>query len=138
MMNSHKINKEQKQEEEDKKAEELETQREEDAKGEDGAARDYISEIISDLTHKEMEKTYKMYNKETITKLLRILDVFTSIATLNDAFKAYAINTFSSEVISVLLDLSMTCRSSHGVIILSIFKNLLKSKFIKLNRIILL
>lgn len=75
-----------------------------------------------------MDKIYKIYDKITITKLLRILDVFTSIATLNDVFKTYTINTFNSDVISVLLDLSMTCMSSHGVIILSIFKNLLNGK----------
>jgi len=90
------------QQEELKEEEKLEKQREEDSKRENANPRDHINEIITDQTKKETKKVFQMYDGKTLTKMLRFVDIFVSIATQDEKFKSYAASTFTSDVISEL------------------------------------
>ena len=96
----------------------------EEASTNDNIPRDRVTELLVDQTEKEFKKIYQLYDKNFITKLLRMLDVFTSVALLHPSLKYYVIKTFTSISVASLLNLAMVCQHRHGVIIVNILKNL--------------
>ena len=69
------------------------------------------------------------YGHKVIVKLLRLLEVFTSIAIRNQRIHDFVTKITQSAQIIALARLLVSCKSRHGLIILKIFENLISIKF---------
>ena len=78
---------------------------------------------------KKDDKNKTKYDHKVIVKLLRLLEIFTSIAIRNDRIHDFLIKVTQPQQIITLARLLITCKSRHGLIILKIFENLINIRF---------
>ena len=70
--------------------------------------RNRIDEILEDRADLEMKKIKKLYDEKVIIKLLRMLELFTSISLINKKVAEYVDKVMSDEFIVLLLKLLLT------------------------------
>ena len=80
---------------------------------------------------KKGDKDKTQYGYKVIVKLLRLIEVFTSIAIRNDKIQDFVVRVTQSQQVLTLARLLVSCNSRHGLIILKIFENLINIKFDK-------
>ena len=111
--------------EEEKKRED-----EEEAKivqeAEEGNARDKVELAIEKQTNKELKKLNSIYDEKIILKLLRLIEMFTSIALKNSHIHQFVLKVTRPVQIKTLVHLLINCQSKHGIMTLKILTNLLK------------
>lgn len=107
--------------------EEKEKQRNEETKVENSRSRDFINEMIEDQTDKEFKKINKFYDADTITKCLRMVDLFTSMAVINAELRQSMSKAFDRKILFSLIKMMLSSRHTHGVIIINILSNLSRS-----------
>ena len=71
------------------------------------------------------------YDHKVMVKLLRLIEMFTSVAIRNDGIRDFVIRVAQSEQVLTLARLLVSCKSRHGLIILKIFENLINIRFDK-------
>lgn len=86
--------------------------------------RNRIEEILEDRADLELKKIGKMYDDKTISKLLRMLDMFTSVSLVNQNIARYASKIVSDDFIVLLLKMMVMCQSRHALIISKVLHNL--------------
>ena len=84
-----------------------------------------------DQKEDEPEKEEIGYDEKVITKLLRLIDVFTSIAIKDSKMHSFVTKVARPEELLCLINLLLNSKSTHGLIILKIFENLIKIKLDK-------
>ena len=109
-----------------KEIEEEDKRLEEEAKQEGAAPRNKAREILDRKTKKELEKVSTLYDEKVILKLLRLLEVFTSIALKDSKIHSFVVQVTRPTQILSLISLLLNCQSKHGLITLKIINNLLK------------
>ena len=80
---------------------------------------------------KKDDKNKTKYDHKVIVKLLRLLEIFTSIAIRNDRIHDFLIKVTQPQQVITLARLLVSCKSRHGLIILKIFENLINIRFDK-------
>jgi hypothetical protein len=100
-----------------------EEKKEEEEKEAANAERDRVNELIERQVKKELKKLNKMYDPKTIIKLLRLLEMSTSIAFKNPKIRNFVLKETTPERISYLIKLLLSCQRKHGIIILKLLKN---------------
>lgn len=110
--------------------EEMKREQEEDAKiaqeAEEGNVRDKVELAIEKQTNKEIKKLNSIYDEKIILKLLRLIEMFTSIALKNSHIHQFVLKVTRPSQIKVLVHLLINCQSKHGIMTLKIMINLLK------------
>ena len=84
---------------------------------------------LEELKKDDQDKA--QYGYKVIVKLLRLIEVFTSIAIRNDKIQDFVVRVTQSQQVLTLARLLVSCNSRHGLIILKIFENLINIKFDK-------
>jgi hypothetical protein len=116
------------QEQEQKDIEEEEKKREEEAKQENPPPRDRVNELLTRRNEKNF-KNKLMYDEKFLTKLLRLIEVFTAISLKNKELHQFVLKVTKPIEISFLLKLLLVSQYNHGIIILKILTNLIKIEF---------
>jgi alpha-tubulin suppressor-like RCC1 family protein len=117
--------KEEEKKEEEKWFEDLEERREE-AKNNNYGIPDIIEEINTRNGEKEVKKIQKMFDHKVISKMIRLLEVFTSIALKNDQIHEFVLKVTQPVQLSILWKLLLTDNFLHGIAIMKIINNLMK------------
>jgi hypothetical protein len=103
--------------------EEKEKKRQEDGQVENALKRDRIQEIVKDRTEKELKKLTKMYDQVYVSKLLRLLETFTTVAQTNLNVRHHLEKALRGETLALLLRLLVTSQARHGIIVVKILTN---------------
>lgn len=113
----------------EEKSKELEDEKEEDSKEQNNASssnKDKIIEYIDKQAQKEINKMNSMYDDKVILKLLRLVELFTSIAIKSSNIHKFVLQVTRPPQIKALVYLLLTCQSRHGMMTLKILRNLLQ------------
>ena len=91
-----------------------------------GNKKDQIAEYLLKQTDKEINKMNSMYDDKVILKLLRLVELFTSIAIKSTNIHKFVLQVTRPPQIKSLVYLLLTCQSRHGMMTLKILRNLLQ------------
>lgn len=96
-------------------------------KADDDETTDKVKAKVEEKQNKEIEKLKKLYETKFISRFLKIIEVYTSIAQINSDLLGVCIKVSTPEELSTLLELLMYSCPRHGMIILKIVDNLIRS-----------
>lgn len=86
--------------------------------------RNRIDEILEDRADLEFKKIAKLYDDKTITKLLRMLDVFASVSVVNHSVAAYVDRVIRDDFVVLLLKMLIMCQFKHAIVICKVLHNI--------------
>lgn len=94
---------------------------------EDDEQQDKVKQKIEEKQTKEIDKIKKLYEQNFISRFLKIIDVFTSVALINQDCLGIVIKVSTPSELSTLIELLPFSAPRHGQIILRIIDNLIRS-----------
>ena len=121
-----KTDEEKQKEAEEEKKKEMEENAKIEQEVAEGNVRDKVQIAVEKQTNKEVKKLNSIYDDKIVLKLLRLVEIFTSIALKNNHIHQFVLKVTRPAQIKILVHLLINCQSKHGIMTLKILTNLLK------------
>ena len=115
-----------KEEEGDKKADEGEGEGDNEDNAEEEEVKDKVKEKVEEKENKEIEKLKKIYEDKYVTRFLKLIEIFTSIASSQSGVLGMVLKVATPEELTILVDLLVYAPPRHGLSILKIIDNLIR------------
>ena len=96
--------------------------------GNEEEVKDKVREKVEEKENKEIEKLKKLYEEKYITRFLKLIEIFTSIAADQKGVLGMVLKIASPQELTILVDLLVYAAPRHGFTILKIFDNLFRIK----------
>lgn len=90
--------------------------------------KDKVREKVEEKENKEIDKLKKLYEDKYIVRFLKLIEIFTSIATNQTGVLGMVLKVATPQELTILVDLLVYAPPRHGYTILKIFDNLFKVK----------
>lgn len=100
----------------------------EDNEGGNEEVKDKVREKVEEKENKEIDKLKKLYEDKYIVRFLKLIEIFTSIATNQKGVLGMVLKVATPQELTILVDLLVYAPPRHGFTILKIFDNLFRVK----------